>query len=261
MLRVRARMRSTLIRPSARASGPPGQEWTPRPKARWDWAFSRSTRNSAGHSKRRGSRLAAPLSSITGVPAAMSTPPMRRRPLRHAEVGLHRALDPQGLLEEARDEVAVAREARSCSSGCSARCFSAAASRRAVVSWPAAKRKVAVRTTDGDLRRGAVGVGGEREVGEHVLARLAPPVLDVLREPDVEPGERVLAHAALLALADRAGRPAQPEALLEALVVLLRHAEEVGDRQHGEGLRVRGDELAVGRRRGARRAAGRRGAT
>ena len=44
----------------------------------------------------------------------------------------------------------------------------------------------------GDLRRAAVGVGREREVGEHVLARLAPPVLDVVGEPLVEPGQRGL---------------------------------------------------------------------
>ena len=36
---------------------------------------------------------------------------------------------------------------RSWMSGCSARCFSAAASRRAVVSWPAANKNVDVRTT------------------------------------------------------------------------------------------------------------------
>ena len=33
-------------------------------------------------------------------------------------------------------------------SGCSASCFSAPASRRALVSWPAANRNVAVRTTE-----------------------------------------------------------------------------------------------------------------
>ena len=104
---MRSRMRSRLTRPSARASGPPGQEWAPRPKAMWACALGRSMRNSAGHSNRRGSRLAAPLSSITGVPAGMSTPPIGRRAAGEAEVGLHRALDPQHLLEEVRDAVAV----------------------------------------------------------------------------------------------------------------------------------------------------------
>ena len=32
---IRSRMRSRLTRPSTRASGPPGHEWAPRPKAMW----------------------------------------------------------------------------------------------------------------------------------------------------------------------------------------------------------------------------------
>ena len=53
-----------LTRVSMRASDPPGQLWTPRPKARCSRAFSRSTRNSAGSSKWLGSRFAAPLTTI-----------------------------------------------------------------------------------------------------------------------------------------------------------------------------------------------------
>ena len=122
-----------------------------------------------------------------------------------AEVGLHRALDAQRLLDEVRDAVPVLARSSSCSSGCSARCLSAAASRRAVVSWPAAKRNVAVRTTVVTSGVGPVGVGGQREVGEHVLARLAPPVLDVLGELLVEPAQRVE-----LAVAGVAGRRPRP---------------------------------------------------
>ena len=78
----------------------------------------------------------------------------------------------------------ASRSARSSSwsSGCSARCFSAAASRRAVVSWPAANRKVEVRTTEVDVGHGAVGVRRQRQLGEHVLAGLAAAVLDVRGE-------------------------------------------------------------------------------
>ena len=39
--------------------------------------------------------------------------------------------------------------------------------------------------------------------------------------------------------------PRQPEALAEPLVVLLGHAEQVGDDEHGERLGVGADELAV----------------
>ena len=46
----------------------------------------------------------------------------------------------------------------------------------------------------------------------------------------------------------------EAEALAEPLVVGLGHAEQVGHHQHGERLGVGGDELAVSRRRGARRA-------
>ena len=57
-----------LTRASARASGAPGHVWTPWPNAMCCRAFARSTSNSSGRSKRRGSRFAAPLSTITVVP-------------------------------------------------------------------------------------------------------------------------------------------------------------------------------------------------
>ena len=73
---VRSRMRSRLTRASVRASGAPGQVWMPRPKAMWWRAFSRSMSKVAGSSNRRGSRLAAALTSITVVPAGISMSPM-----------------------------------------------------------------------------------------------------------------------------------------------------------------------------------------
>ena len=177
---MRSRMRSMLMRPSARASGAPGHEWMPRPNAMCSLVFGRSTRNSAGHSNRRGSRFAAPLSSITGVPAAMSTPPIvvaRRASRKSAFTGLS-IRSASSMKSGMRSRCA---RSSSCSSGYSARYFSAVASRRAVVSWPAANRNVALRTTDSHVGRGAVRVLGQRQVGQHVGARLAATVLDVRR--------------------------------------------------------------------------------
>ena len=41
----------------------------------------------------------------------------------------------------------------------------------------------------GHIGRGAVGVGRQRQFGEHVLAGLTPPVLHIFGEPFVEPGQ------------------------------------------------------------------------
>ena len=68
-------------------------------------------------------------------------------------------------------------------------------------------------------------------------------------------------RAALLAGADLAGVPAQAEALAEPLVVLLGHAEHVGDHEHGERLRVGADELAAAVGDELVELLGRRGAT
>ncbi len=95
-----------------------------------------------------------------------------------------------------------------------------------------------------DVGRGSVGVRRQCEVGQHVLARLAPPVLDVPREPGVAPRERVEVGVALRAGTDLAGCATEAEALSEPLVVGLGDAEQIGDDQHREGLRVPADELA-----------------
>ena len=138
-----------LTRPSARAKGPPGQAWTPRPKAMCTLALGRSIRNSAGHSNCRGSRLAAPFSSMTGVPAGDVDAGDGRGAAGQPEVRLHRALDPQRLLDEVGDPLRCAPAARPGVRGTRHRYFRPTARSRAVVSWPAAKRKVAVRTTVG----------------------------------------------------------------------------------------------------------------
>ena len=124
-----------------------------------------------------------------------------------------------------------------------AKCFIAAASSRAVVSCPAANRNVEVRTTEvtsGVCHRDS----GQGQVGEHVLSRLTPAVLDVLGKPFVEPCQWVLPGVTALAGTHLADGAAQSETFTEALVVLLGHTEEICDHQHGERLSVRIDELA-----------------
>ena len=198
MSRIRSRMRSRLTRPSARASGPPGQEWAPRPNAMWAWALGRSTRNSAGHSNRPGSRLAAPLSSITGVPGRDVDAADGRGAAGEAEVGLHRALDAQRLLDEVRDAVAV-RPQLVLELGVLGEVLQRGGEQtggRLLAGGEQERRRAHDRR---HLGRRPVGVGRQRQVGEHVLARLAAPVLDVLGEPLVEPRQRVQV----------AGRPAR----------------------------------------------------
>ena len=92
----------------------------------------------------------------------------------------------------------------------------------------------------------AVGVRREREVGEHVVARLAPAVLDVARRTTRRATPSGFSPGLPCSPAPTSPTvPAQAEALAEALVVLLGHAEQVGDDEHGEGLGVGADELAA----------------
>ena len=168
----RSRMRSRLTRPSARASGPPGQVWLPRPKAMWALALGRSTRNSAGHSKRRGSRLAAPFSSITGVPAAIVDPADGGRAAGQAEVGLHRALDAQRLFDEVRDQLRVGPELV-----LQLRALGQVLQRDGEQAGggllPGGEQEGGGAHHGGHVGHGAVGVRGQGQVGEHVVARAA----------------------------------------------------------------------------------------
>ena len=97
----------------------------------------------------------------------------------------------------------------------------------------------------GHFGRRPVGVRGQGQVGEHVLARLTATVLDVLREPVVQPRERVQAGLAFRTHTDLSRRSGEPEPFSEALVVGLGDAQDIGDDEHGEGLRVCADELAA----------------
>ena len=132
----------------------------------------------------------------------------------------------------------------SCSSGCSASCLSAVARSRADRLLPGGEQKSRGQHHRGHIGRGAVGVGRQRQFGEHVLAGLTPPVLHIFGEPFVEPGQGVLSRAPFFARSYLTDGAAQPESLSKASVILFGHPEEVGDYQHGEGLGVRADELA-----------------
>ncbi len=84
--------------------------------------------------------------------------------------------------------------------------------------------------------------------GHHVVARIAPAVLDVRGELLVEELERVVRQRVALGAAAHRARPAArpgTEPLAEQLVIALRDAEQVGDDEHGEGLAVPADELAT----------------
>ena len=180
--------------------------------------------------------MAAPFSSITGVPAAMSTPAtvVERRASRKSDfTGLSMRSD-SSMKSGIRSGCA---RSSSCSSGYSQRYFRPTASRRAVVSWPAANRNVAVRTTEVDVGRGPVGVGAQGQTRQRVVAGLAPTVLDVLANQSSSHVERVEADVPVAS--DLARLRTQPEALAEALVVGFGHAEDVGDGEHGEGLACR----------------------
>ncbi len=72
----------------------------------------------------------------------------------------------------------------------------------------------------------------------------APAVLDVLREPVVEPAERVQLRVAGVVAPDHSGVTAQAEELAEPFVILFGNTEQVGHDEHRERLRVRADELA-----------------
>ena len=241
---IRSRMRSRLTRASTRASGPPGHECAPRPNAMCSRAFGRSSRNSAGHSKCLGSRFAAPFSSMTGVPAAMSTSPTRvgRRARRKSALT---GLSMRSASSTKSGMRPASARSSSWSGGDSARYFKLVASSRAVGLLPRREQEGRGADDRRHFRRRPVGVLRQRQLGEDVVAGRTPPVLDVAREPVVEPPERVHLHLALLGDTELAGGAEQAEPLAEPLMIGLRHPEEVGDDEHGERLRVRVDELAA----------------
>ena len=184
------------------------------------------------------------------MPAGIVDAAELRRHAREPEVALHRALDAQALFDEVRDELAVLAQLL-----LELRVVADALQRGAE---EAHGRLLTGREEIGGDARDVDGLGdravGERRgrhAGHHVVARLAPAVLDVRGELLVEELERVVRHRLVAGAADGAGLLARPgaEPLAEQLVVALRHAEQVGDDEHGERLAVAADELAVAARR------------
>ena len=83
-------------------------------------------------------------------------------------------------------------------------------------------------------RKRAVGKGGGGQPGHDVVAWLAPAVFDVGGELRVQVLERAVGHLE---------RVVVRQLLKELLMILVGHAKEVGDNEHGVGLGVLADEL------------------
>ena len=172
------------------------------------------------------------------------------RHAREPEVALHRALDAQALLDEVRDELAVLAQQL-----LELRVVADALQRGAEEAH--GRLLTGGEEVGGDARDvdglgdRAVGERRGRHAGQHVVARLAPAVLDVRGELLVEELERVVRQRLVAGAADGAGLVARPgaEPRAEQLVVALRYAEQVGDDEHGERLAVLADELAARRGR------------
>ena len=246
MSRIRSRMRSRLTRSSARASGPPGQVCGPRPKATWFRTLSRSRVELGGALEPSGIAVGGAVEQHHRRPGRDLDAADRGRATGEAEVGLHRALDPQHLLEEARGSGRGPPAARPASRG--ARPAASARRRAGARSSPGRPRTgtSTSRTTAVTVGRRPVGVRRQREVGR------ARPGVALAAGPRCTRRTSSSSHASGFSPGLPSSPaptsptvPDEPEALAEPLVVGFRHAEQVGDDEHGEGLRVRADELAA----------------
>jgi hypothetical protein len=111
-----------------------------------------------------------------------------------------------------------------------------------VVSCPAANRNVLEHRRDG-----AIGVFGRCQRSENVVTRRLAPVLEIADELVVEPRQRVEADQIAVEGTDLRSGPRRAQYHAELLVVLLRHAQHVGDDQQRERLCVGAEELALAR--------------
>jgi hypothetical protein len=93
-----------------------------------------------------------------------------------------------------------------------------------------------------DLRGRAVGVLRRRECGQHVIAGVLSPVLDVVADLLVGPLQGILTDPIVVECPDLCVVHAERHS--ELLVVLLWDPEQVGDDQQREGSRIRRQELA-----------------
>ena len=238
-----------VIRPSARASGAPGQVCGPWPNARCWRAFGALDLEVGGMLEASGIAVGGPVDDHDrGAGRDLHATELRRH-AGEPEVALHRALDTQALLDEVRDVLAVLAQqllelrvvAEALQRGAEETHGRLLAGREEVGGDPG--------DVDGFGNR-TVGERRGRHTGHHVVAWVATAVLDVRGELLVEELERAVRHR-LGRAADRPGLPARPgtEPRAEQLVVALRHTEQVGDDEHRERLAVPADELAIARAR------------
>ena len=182
------------MRPSARASGAPGHVCAPCPNARCWRALARSTSKSVGMLEAAGIAVRGAVDDHErACPPGSSTPPSSVVHAREPEVALHRALDAQALLDEVRDELAVVAQLL-LELGVVADALQRGAE-EAHGRLLAGREEIGgdARDVDG-LGDRAVGERRGRHAGHHVVARLAPAVLDVRGELLVEELERVVRH-------------------------------------------------------------------
>ena len=226
-----------LTRASARASGAPGQRVDAVPERdvlarvravdvgtrRALEAARVAVRGAVEHHQRRAGR------DVDAADRASGTRASRKSPL----IGLsYRSVSSTKFGMRSRSS-----RSSCCRSGRSPSSWSALASRRTVVSWPGREQVRGDAHDVDDLGRRAVGERRGGEPGEHVVARLAPPILDVLGEPLVEELQRVVRHrvASVLPIAPSRRRP--PSCGAEHRVIRFGHAEQIGDDEHRERAR------------------------
>ena len=259
----RSSSRSIVMRPSARASGAPGQVCAPWPNARCWRALARSTSKSAGHSKRRGITVRGAVDDHHGGARGDLDAAELGRHAREPEVALHRALDAQALLDEVRDALPVLAQLL-LQLGVVADALQRGAEeahRRLLTGGEEVGGDA--RDVDG-LGDRAVGKRRGRHAGHHVVARCAPAVLDVRRELLVEELERVVRER-LGAGARRRCRSLRaspaPSRARNSSWSLSGTPSRSATASMRERLAVAADELARHRERRTRRSGGRRAAT
>ena len=232
MLAVRSRNRLMVTRPSARASGAPAHVWIPCPKAMCCRAFGAVDVELVG------------MVEHPGVPVAGAGDEHERRPggdvdaaelggdAGHPELGSQRALEPEGLLNEVGDLLAVRPHGL-------LEVGSLAQHAQRERQQPHGGLLAAGEEVGGD-QGGVLGLGSRAvregrggQAGEDVVSGRVAAILDVLVEALVEEFQGLVADVLVR------GR----EPLPEEGVVGLGHALQVGDDREREGLGVRADHL------------------
>ena len=173
----------------------------------------------------------------------MSTPPTVVGTRRQPEVALDRALEPQRLLHEARDETAVVAQ-QLLEDGAFAEQLERGRE-EAHGGLLAGREQVGGNAHHvDDLGQRAVGERRGRETRDHVVLRVPPAILDVAGEPGVEELQRTMAHR-LARASDSAPGPPRPELGPECLVICFGDSEQIGDDEQRERARELADELAL----------------